>query len=132
MLVLNFTPAILLAADRDDLYHLGRAQFKNNNCVDALKNLYAFYVINEEVLETQEKFKTTLTENIKNCETRLSLAVASNDNLQIRDGVWTIENGNIDRGFRGTGMEIEDFLKKHPEGLEKMMNQRQGLSNSPE
>jgi len=106
------TPSSLIAAERDDLYTEGLSAYTKKNHVEALKKLYAFYILNESEVEKKPVFKKKLKERISTSESILKLSFASNPSIQKgehRTRIITRQGGG---SFTGTGMEVEDLLNK--------------------
>lgn len=121
-------PSSIYAANRDDLYVTGKAAYENDNYVEALKKLYAFYILNEDSINSHPKLKKSLIGIIADCESRLSIAFVSNKGLTIRsNGDFIVEKVEIDRGFKGTGMEIQELIKSKDINIEKMMLRKNTL-----
>ncbi|WP_157890298.1 hypothetical protein [Marinobacterium aestuarii] len=99
------------AGQRDDLYAKGIDAYGSKNYVVALKNLYAFYVLNEAEIDARPDFKKQINERIVNSEAILKLSFAANPSIQASSGVTRIITRNLGGSFIGTGMEVEDLLK---------------------
>ncbi|WP_036189920.1 hypothetical protein [Marinobacterium lacunae] len=102
----------LVAGERDDLYIEGLAAYSNNEHVEALKKLYAFYVINEAEILNNPEFMNKLKEKITTSETVLKVAFSSNPSIIKSDNRIRIITKQGGGSFIGTGMEVEDLLDK--------------------
>jgi len=108
-----FFKALLLAgilasgnsmAERNDIYTLGISALKTGNCVAAIKNLYAYYVVNQTELEAEENidFTKRLLANIARCENILANAVVASTETRSASDVG------------GTAKIVEEeSIKKH-------------------
>lgn len=105
----------IYAGNRDDLYTKGIKAYEENDYVSALKNLYAFYIINEKEIDAKPDFKKKLKERISKSESILKLSFASNPSIQKgknpKGKIHFRINTKIGGGFAGTAIEIEDLLK---------------------
>ncbi len=117
----------LIAAERDDLYESGSAAFKDKNYCVALKNLFAFYVLNEKYLNEHPDLKKTLEKKIAEAESVVSLLMATNTNFIVTDEGVRIIPRKGDGGFFGNGKKIEDLFLKGKLDLKKISleNQKQ-------
>lgn len=66
--------------DREDLYHEGLKAYKGDDYVTALKDLYAFEVLNYKRFQTgsseeMKSFQTNLDASIKDCENKLRTVI---------------------------------------------------------
>jgi len=122
----------ITAAERSDLYESGKLAYDSKNYVVALKNLYAFYVINIDDIEDNPLFKKSIEEKLAECEVKLSLALVSNKSIDMSAGKFILRSSEIDSGFSGTGKQVQELLKNNSINLEKMMKHRQRTSPSSE
>lgn len=101
----------LLSAERQDLYDHGNKAFESRDYVTALKNLYAFYVINENALEAHPELKEKIETRITEAEAIIAIAVASNSKVSFAEGRVIIipEVGKAGIGFLGIGKEIPEI-----------------------
>ena len=112
------------ASERGDLYTIGREAYAEKKYVTALKNLYAFYVLNEDTLQEPEhqEFKNRLEVSIRQCEAILALLLK---NANISPGGFSIEGQlpgapaatNTDEpestfGASGYQIELEGLLEQ--------------------
>ena len=98
------------AAVRDDLYAAGKAAYEAGSYGTALKNLYAFYVLNQAAINSNEEFKDSLTERIKISESKIQIALHTTA-IKGPDGrsrIMVITNAT--GGIIGTGKEIQDRI----------------------
>ena len=123
ILIINSTA---ISAEREDIYHSGKKAFESKNYVVALKNLYAFYIINELSLEKHKEFKNNILEKIATCESMLTLALATNKTVNLEQGKVVFKSTEIKGGFTGTGMEIQKLLENKSINIDQMMKKRQG------
>lgn len=125
LLVLGFSLHVM-AAEREDLYDLGRSAYVSQDYVAVIKNLYAFYVLNPEYLNNNPSLKETIEQTISECESILSFVIVSNKSMDMSKGKVIIRTDKFDGGFSGTGKQFEDFLKKNSIDLERMMENKKG------
>ena len=111
-----------LASERSELYDLGKQAYDQGNYVTALKNLSAFYVLNEEDLAREElqEFKKTLEVAIKRCELVLGLLLR---NANVSGGQLYLAGRS---GFTATAIQIDDLLDQstpdpEPSPLERVI-----------
>lgn len=64
-----------IAADRSDLYDSGRRAYQNEDYVAALKNLHAFYAINQKQVDRDLEFKAEVLDAINYSENWLRNAL---------------------------------------------------------
>ena len=105
-------PSTLIAGERDDLYTEGLDAYDKKHHVEALKKLYAFYILNEAEIDKKPEFKKKLKDRISTSETILKLSFASNPSVLKDDHRIRIITRQGGGSFTGTGMEIEDLLNK--------------------
>ena len=105
-LILLFLSGSATASKRPDLYKLGKDAYDQGKYVTALKNLYAFYVLNEDELAGHPDVKKSLTAAIDKCETTLGVLFKTNAN--VAEGEVYILNK---RGIKGKAMEIGDLVE---------------------
>lgn len=117
---LSFCSGCIQAGNRDDLYELGKEAYESGDYVAAIKNLYAFYVLNEEEIDNNPDFKKKLAERIAYSETILKLSFSSNPNVQEHNGRIRIITRQGGGSFTGTGMEIDDLIKRDAINLESI------------
>lgn len=122
--ILSF-PCAAISAERADLYKSGLEAYKSKNYVLALKNLYAFYVLNEIHLEKHLELKNKLMLTIEECESILSIAIAYNKHITLTPSKFKLETTEIKNGFSGTAKEIQELLKNKSINIEQMMKNRQ-------
>lgn len=104
-----------VASKRPDLYESGKSAFDEGDHVTALKNLYAFYVLNEATLSDHTEFKQLLEEKIKHCEAYLNGLhgwISGPGGVPIPAGVVPI--------FRGRAYEIEGIKGKLDQILHRL------------
>lgn len=121
-ILFSISTSNLIAAEREDLYREGKDAYSNQKYVEALKKLYAFYVLNEIEIDKNPELKRILQEKISASEAILKLSFAVNSNIEKRDKVVRIitkERGGI---FTGTGMEVDELLNKKAIDLEKIQD----------
>jgi hypothetical protein len=111
-----------VAANRNDLYKIGLKAYKDKNYVVSLKNLYAFYVLNETEINNKPEFKKMLNERISTSEAILKLSFASNPSIIKKDNKLRILTRKGGGTFTGTGMEIDDLLNKNKIDLNAIQN----------
>ena len=109
-LFLIIFPPALLAGERDDLYSEGMAAYSSKQHVEALKKLYAFYVLNEAEINQMPEFKRKLEEKIATSEAVLKLSFASNPSVQVGSKAVRIITKKKGGSFIGTGKEVEDLM----------------------
>ena len=112
------------SAEREDLLKSGKAAYNSQDYVTALKNLYAFFILNESDLSEYPEIKKSIVSKINKSEAVLKLSFASNNNVNMNSGKFTLRTDKIDKGFTGTGMEINDLLMNKSIDLNMMMQQR--------
>jgi len=78
-----------IGAERLDLYDLGKKAYENGNCTQAIMNLYAFIVINEEniVGANNQKVKADIENKINHCEVFLNNSVAKSKGGSHKGGI---------------------------------------------
>ncbi|WP_461535248.1 hypothetical protein [Spongorhabdus nitratireducens] len=103
------------AAEREDLYELGRAALKNQDYISAVKYLYAFSVVNSEKLDDDPAFKNTINTKIMQAETALEFAVKTNNRFQFTDGGVLVQAGA--KAPEGT-VDMDTFIKSLNETLQ--------------
>jgi len=106
------SPYELIAAERDGLYTEGLDAYSKSHHVEALKKLYAFYILNEAEIEKKPEFKKKLKERISTSESILKLSFASNPSIQKGDQRIRIITKQGGGSFTGNGRKIEDLLNK--------------------
>lgn len=116
----------LTAAEREDLYQSGKSAYESQNYVTAIKNLYAFYVLNIDFFDKDPTFKDSIEKKIAECETILKLALALNKSIDMSEGKFILRTNEIHGGFKGTAHEIQELFKKDSVDLEMMMDSRKG------
>ncbi len=99
----------LVAAERDDLYTEGMEDHSNQDHVEALKKLYAFYILNEVELKKRPEFEKKLKEKISTSEAILKLSFSTNPSVQLGEKHFRFI-GIGGGSFSGTGKEIDDLL----------------------
>jgi hypothetical protein len=109
------------AAERDDLYDLGRSAYEADDYVLALKNLYAFYVLNAESVGDNPSFQESIEAAIADCEVKLKLALASNKFVDAKNGKFILRSDEVDSGFILTGKQVEELINSNVINLEQMM-----------
>lgn len=115
------------AAEREDLYDLGRSAYESQDYVSAIKNLYAFYVVNLDSINDNPSFKKSIERKIAECETKLALALASNKSLDMRAGRFILRSDEIDGGFLGNARELEDYLDIKSIDIDEILNSKKGF-----
>ena len=100
------------ASERPDLYKLGKQAYDKGNYVTALKNLYAFYVLNDEELAERQDLKDSLEAAIEQCETLLGVLLKAHANVS--EGEVYILDGT--KRTRGVAIEIDDLVSPHVPG----------------
>lgn len=101
-----------VAGERDDLYTEGIAAHDNQGHVEALKKLYAFYVLNEAEIKKRPEFEKKLKQKISTSEAILKLSFATNSSVQKGDKRIKFITRQGLGSFTGTGMEVDDLLNK--------------------
>lgn len=101
------------AGNRDDLYELGKDAYESSDYVAALKNLYAFYILNEEKIDNNPDFKKKLADRIAYSEAILKLSFSSNPHIQENNGRIRIITRQGGGSFTGTGMEIDELIRRN-------------------
>lgn len=120
------------AAEREDLYALGKSAYESQDYVLAIKNLYAFYIVNLDSINENPSFKNSIESKISECETKLALALASNKSLDMRAGRFILRSDEIDGGFLGNARELEEFLDIKSIDIDRMLNSKKGIVPSAE
>ena len=72
LILLCMSGVFVVGAERPELYRRGNDAYEQGNYVVALKELYAFYVLNEELMSEHEEFKKDLEARIARCEQYLT------------------------------------------------------------
>lgn len=115
------------AAEREDLYQAARAAYDEKDCVTALKNFYAFYVLNEASLSEHVELKQRIESRMANCESVLTLAIASNPALTFTDSGIIVQNSELGSGFSASSLEIQDFMEQNQAEIEQLMQNRKQI-----
>jgi len=126
-LIICITQNIAHAGIRDDLYETGIEAYDSKNYVIALKNLYAFYVLNESAIDQNPDFKRNLLSRIETSETILKVSYAASPTELPASGGIRIRTNQIDRSMTGTASEIESLLKNQTMFLESINNQHHSI-----
>lgn len=98
-----------MAGIRDDLYENGKKSYKSADYGAALRDLYAYYILNQEAIDAMPDFQAALKEHIQICETKIAialLATAGSDQKRTLT-IFSQQQG----GIKGTGKEIQDLLQ---------------------
>lgn len=100
----------LKAAVRDDLYKEGLAAYNSKNYTEALKKLYAFYILNEEALASHEEIKKGIEERVRNAETILAASTMFSNMKMSANGILILEPAY---GFSigANGKTVQELLK---------------------
>ncbi|QTH72178.1 hypothetical protein [Pseudoalteromonas xiamenensis] len=114
------------AAEREDLYAEAKTAYEAQNYVVALKNFYAFYIVNQDAIYALPAFKESLEKKIAECEAKLTLALASNKLIDMSNGKFVIRTNEVSTDFSGTGKEIQQILHSNTGVLERMLDKRKG------
>lgn len=89
----------MYAGDRDDLYKEGLKAFKEKAYIEALKKLYAYYILNEKAIITNKDFYQKLNKLILKSEDELKNSIKITNNLiqaiQIHDVIRFNATGKI-------------------------------------
>ena len=105
VLAITFQTANINAAERIDLYNQGKTALASGNCISAIKNLYAFYILNQTDFEKDPDFTANYLAKIERCELALSQAIASTSKIApekpIKSGSSLSGSGGIK--LRGIG-----------------------------
>ena len=109
--------SIGVASKRLDLYRLGNTAYKEGNYVTALKNLYAYYVLNEERLPGNPVFKQKLEAAIKRCEDSLNWSHGS----VLRLLVDASSGGGVP-GFRAQGQVVDEGINTKLDEIIRSLN----------
>lgn len=125
--LLGMGPVMASAAEREDLYHEARAAYQQNDCVVALKNFYAFYVLNESSLAEHPELKKSIESHMANCEGVLKLAVATNQGLVFTSSGIIVLSNELGSGFNASGMEIQEFMQLNEISIQQLMQNRQQI-----
>lgn len=110
LLLLAFAAGSSQAGKRDDLYKEGNKAFESKDHVTALKKLYAFYVLNQEEIESNPEFKRKIEERISYSESLLTISFSSNPSVQWTGRSFRVLTEGDGTVFTGTGKEIQDLL----------------------
>lgn len=62
---------VSFAWNRDDLYKIGKEAYYKQDYVSALKNLYAYYVLNEVEINKHPDFKKRINDSISTSEAKI-------------------------------------------------------------
>lgn len=117
---LCFLSGSIQAGNRDDLYEAGNDAYESKDYVMALKNLYAFYVLNESDIDANPDFKKKLVDRIANAEAILKLSYSSNPSIQEHNGRIRIITRQGGGSFTGTGREIDNLINNNAIDLESI------------
>lgn len=107
----------LFAAEREDLYQVGRIAYNQGDYVKALKNLYAFYVMNEDAINKNPEFKMTLENKILHCETILEVYYITNISITPNDSMTRFKINKY-RATGGKAFTIDDLVTNKVDLLE--------------
>lgn len=118
--LLFMSTSVLVAGERDDLYTEGMAAHSNQDHVEALKKLYAFYVLNEAEIKKRPEFEKKLKEKISTSEAILKLSFATNSSVQQGEKRIKFITSQGGGSFTGNGMEVDDLLNKKAIDLKKI------------
>lgn len=129
--LIMITPTSIIAGERDDLYTEGLDAYSKKNHVEALKKLYAFYILNQIEIEQQPEFKKKLMKRISTSESILKISFASNSSILMGDQRVRIITRQGGGSFTGTGMEIEDLLNKKAIDLKAIQSLNQKALTMP-
>lgn len=131
---LSFFSGSVQAGNRDDLYELGNYAYESGDYVEAVKNLYAFYILNEKEIENAPDFKKKLADRIAYAEAILKLSFSSNPYVQESKGRIRIITRQGGGSFTGTGKEIDELIKRNAIDLKsiKQLNHESLTSPSSE
>ena len=111
LLIGALLPGFVNSGERDDLYESGLKAYESDNYVLALKNLFAFYVLNQKNVDKNKDFKKKLLRRISKSESIIENSLRENaiESWSSKDSrVLEKQSGVV---LRGTGKEIEDLLK---------------------
>jgi len=109
ILLMLFFTSFVLGGNRDDLYELGRKAYSEKDHVTALKNLYAFYILNENSINNNKDFKSKIDEMIKTSDSLLRIGYSNKTILKI-DSNGQLITEKVDKSFTVTGKEIQNIL----------------------
>ena len=93
-------------SERSDLYERGKEAYAQGKYVTALKNLYAFYVLNEKALADFPQLKQLLEDAIGKCETTLGVLLEQNADVD-KGEIYIFGSG---RRLHGSAVRIEDLV----------------------
>tara|TARA_B100001059_G_C17827077_1_gene582070 strand:- start:142 stop:591 length:450 start_codon:yes stop_codon:yes gene_type:complete len=119
------------AGERDELYQLGNKAFAEKDYVTSLKSLYAYYLFNQEAIESKPEFKSKILNRISTVESILNLSFAANPSVLTNDNRIRIITRTEGGPFIGNGKEIDDLLKSNKVNLEAIKNINHKALTSP-
>jgi len=105
LFILSF-PVIVTSAEREDLYQLGLKANENRDCIDTIKYLYSFYVVNEKMLTSHPDFMESLEKKVSYCSSTLRRILSQYEELRIS------KNKETDNGITIIGREINPLEGK--------------------
>jgi len=108
------------AGERDDLYQNGLKAYESKDYVVALKDLYAFYVLNKTKIDDDPDFSKKILGRISTSESILKLSFAANSSVQELNGRIRIITKHGGGSFVGTGKEIENLMNNKKIDLESI------------
>lgn len=109
-LFLPFYPTY--AGERDDLYQNGLKAYESKDYVVALKDLYAFYVLNKTKIDADPDFMKKILGRISTSESNLKSSFEANTSFIEPSGRKRLLRKFGGDSFGGKGKEIQDSLNK--------------------